>query len=67
MYACWFVRSRLGLCNFVCARMEVVNSISMDFVVGLSKSTKGFDSFWVIVDRLSKSVHLIPIKITYPM
>ena len=39
----------------------------MDFVVGLPKSLTGFDSIWVIVDRLSKSAHFIPIKITYPM
>ena len=39
----------------------------MDFVVGLPKSSKGFVSIWVIVDRLSKSAHFIPIKIIYPM
>src|SRR4030043_916053 len=43
------------------------DSISMDFVVGLPKSSKAFDSIWVIVDRLSKSAHFIPIKITYSM
>ena len=43
------------------------DSISMDFVVGLPKSSKGFVSIWVIVDRLSKSAHFIPIKIIYPM
>src|SRR4030066_2092433 len=37
------------------------DSISMDFVVGLPKSSKIFDSIWVIVDRLSQSGHFIPI------
>jgi len=38
------------------------DSISMDFVGALSKTAKGFDSIWVIVDRLTKSAHFIPIK-----
>jgi hypothetical protein len=39
--------------------------ISMDFTVGLSKTQNGYDSIWVIVDRLSKVAHFIPVKITY--
>jgi len=38
------------------------NSISMDFVGALPKTVKGFDSIWVVVDRLTKSAHFIPIK-----
>jgi len=38
------------------------DSISMDFVGALPKTMKGFDSIWVIVDRLTKSAHFIPIK-----
>ena len=37
----------------------------MDFVVGLPKTPKGYDSIWVIVDRLTKSAHFIPVKTTY--
>ena len=33
--------------------------ISMDFVVGLPRSQQNHDAFWVIVDRLTKSVHFI--------
>jgi hypothetical protein len=36
------------------------NDISMDFIVGLPLTTRKFDSIWVIVDRLTKSTHLIP-------
>ena len=39
--------------------------IAMDFVVGLPKTLDKFDSIWVIVDRLTKSAHFIPVKVTY--
>ena len=37
----------------------------MDFVTGLPKVRGGYDSIWVIMDRLTKSAHFIPIKTTY--
>lgn len=37
----------------------------MDFIVGLPRSSKGMDSIWVIVDRLSKSAHFLPVKPIY--
>ncbi|KAJ9553346.1 hypothetical protein OSB04_017391 [Centaurea solstitialis] len=36
--------------------------ILMDFVTKLPKTKKGDDSIWVIVDRLTKSAHFLPIK-----
>ena len=41
------------------------DQIAMDFVVGLPKTTKGHDAIWVIIDRLTKSAHFIPIKTTF--
>jgi hypothetical protein len=41
--------------------------ISMDFVVGLPKTFKGYDSIWVIVDRLTKTSHFLPVKTYYPV
>jgi hypothetical protein len=38
----------------------------MDFIVGLPKTSKGFDSIWVIVDRLTKSAHFLSVQIKYP-
>ena len=35
----------------------------MDFIVGLPKTSKKKDSIWVIVDRLTKSAHFIPVRI----
>ena len=39
--------------------------ISMDFIVGLPKTSKGYDSIWVIVDRLTKTAHFLPVKTTH--
>jgi hypothetical protein len=37
----------------------------MNFVVGLPRPQSGDDSLWVIVCRLTKVAHFMPIKITY--
>ena len=39
--------------------------IAMDFVSGLPHTSSGYDAIWVIVDRLTKTVHFLPIKMTY--
>jgi hypothetical protein len=39
--------------------------ISMDFIVGLPRTAKGFDSIWVIIDRLTKIAHFLPVKAKY--
>ncbi|WVZ52540.1 hypothetical protein U9M48_003588 [Paspalum notatum var. saurae] len=40
-------------------------NIHMDFIVGLPRTQKGYDSIWVIIDRFTKSAHFIPVKTTY--
>jgi hypothetical protein len=37
----------------------------MDFIVGLPRTSHGYDSIWIIVDRLMKSAHFIPVGIGY--
>jgi hypothetical protein len=39
--------------------------IGMDFIVGLPRTRDGYDSILVIVDRLTKVAHFIPVKTTY--
>ena len=39
----------------------------MDFVSGLSRSPKGHDAIWVIVDRMTKSTHFLPIQMNYSL
>ncbi|WVZ83050.1 LOW QUALITY PROTEIN: hypothetical protein U9M48_030234 [Paspalum notatum var. saurae] len=39
--------------------------IHMDFVVGLPRTQKGYDSIWVIIDRFTKSAHFLPVKTVY--
>jgi hypothetical protein len=39
--------------------------IGMNFITRLPCTSKGYDSIWVIVDRLTKVAHFIPVKITY--
>ncbi|GJS31487.1 putative reverse transcriptase domain-containing protein [Tanacetum coccineum] len=41
--------------------------ITMDFMSGLPKTPSGYDTIWVIVDRLTKSVHFLPMEKTDTM
>ena len=37
--------------------------ITMDFVTGLPRTQKQHDAIWVIVDRLTKSAHFLPVNV----
>ncbi|GJT92477.1 putative reverse transcriptase domain-containing protein [Tanacetum coccineum] len=43
------------------------DSITMDFVTKLPKLSQGYDTIWVIVDRLTKSAIFLPMRETDPM
>jgi hypothetical protein len=40
-------------------------NICMEFIMGLPRTLRGYNSIWVIVDCLTKSAHFIPISTTY--
>jgi hypothetical protein len=66
---CWSIKSDYTKPRGLLLPLSILkwkwNDISMDFIVGLSLTAHKFDSIWVIVDRLTKSTHLIPINTKY--
>ncbi|GJR07769.1 putative reverse transcriptase domain-containing protein [Tanacetum coccineum] len=49
------------------ADIATYDNIIMDFVTKLPKSSQGYDTIWVIVDRLTKSVIFVPMRETDPL
>ncbi|GKC33776.1 putative reverse transcriptase domain-containing protein [Tanacetum coccineum] len=43
------------------------DNITMDFITKLPKTSQGYDTIWVIVDRLTKSAIFVPMRETDPM
>ncbi|GKD34645.1 putative reverse transcriptase domain-containing protein [Tanacetum coccineum] len=43
------------------------DTITMDFLIKFPKTSSGYDTNWVIVDRLTKSTHFLPMKETDSM
>ena len=39
----------------------------MDFISRLPRTSSGYNSIWVIVDRLTKSAHFLPVEVRYPV
>nr|GEU60579.1 putative reverse transcriptase domain-containing protein [Tanacetum cinerariifolium] len=51
----------------VLMQQEKWDNITMDFVTKLPKAHSGNDTIWVVVDRLTKSAHFLPMKESDPM
>ncbi|GJV40424.1 putative reverse transcriptase domain-containing protein [Tanacetum coccineum] len=49
------------------ADIATYDNITMDFVTKLPRTQSGNDTIWVIVDRLTKSAHFLPMRETDPM
>ncbi|GJV50144.1 putative reverse transcriptase domain-containing protein [Tanacetum coccineum] len=49
------------------ADIATYDNITMDFVTKLPKSSQGYDTIWVIVDRLTKSAIFLPMRETDPL
>ncbi|GJR04053.1 putative reverse transcriptase domain-containing protein [Tanacetum coccineum] len=43
------------------------DNITMDFITKLPRMSSGYDTIWVVVDRLTKSAHFLPIRENDPM
>jgi hypothetical protein len=41
------------------------DDIIMDFIVGLPLNARKYNSIWMIVDRLTKSAHFMPVNTNY--
>nr|GEV62801.1 putative reverse transcriptase domain-containing protein [Tanacetum cinerariifolium] len=59
--------SRKGLGAILMQGEKKWENNTMDFVTKLPKTSSGQDTIWVIVDRLTKSVHFLPMKETDSM
>ena len=43
------------------------DQITMDFLVGLPFIGRKHDSIWVVIDRLTKSTHFLPVRTDYSL
>uniref|UniRef100_A0A2N9IE13 Integrase catalytic domain-containing protein n=1 Tax=Fagus sylvatica TaxID=28930 RepID=A0A2N9IE13_FAGSY len=63
----WNTKGPQGCCNHCLIPEWKWENISMDFVCGLPRTSKNHDAIWVVVDRLTKSAHFIPIRMNYSL
>lgn len=57
----------LGLMQSLSILKRKLDKISMDLMTSLSRTKKGCDSIWVIVDKRTKLARIISIIISYPL
>ena len=57
----------IGLLNPLSIPQWKWDNITMDFVSSFPLTRQKHDSVWVIIDKLTKSVHFIPVRMDYSM
>ncbi|KAL5554705.1 hypothetical protein UlMin_042106 [Ulmus minor] len=65
----WWPGMKKDVTKFVekCLTCQKIKAEHQRPAVGLPKTAKGHDAIWVIIDRLTKSAHFLPIRITYSL
>ena len=58
-------RHPVGLSHAIAIREWKWEVISMDFITGFPRTSRQHDSIMVVVDRLTKVAHFIPVRTTY--
>nr|GEX78724.1 putative reverse transcriptase domain-containing protein [Tanacetum cinerariifolium] len=48
-------------------KKDIAEEIATDFVTKLSRTSSGHDTIWVIIDRLTMSIHFLPRREDYKM
>ena len=43
------------------------DNVTMDFVSALPRTSSGYEVVWVVVDRLTKTAHFIPLKVGWSL
>ncbi|WVZ76415.1 hypothetical protein U9M48_024392 [Paspalum notatum var. saurae] len=61
----WEIAKYVSECDPLAIPAWKWEDVHMDFIVGLPRTQKGYDSIWVIIDRLTKSAHFLPVKTHY--
>ncbi|KAA3483059.1 reverse transcriptase [Gossypium australe] len=57
----------LGLLQLIMIPEWKWDQVTIDFVTGLSLMPRKKDAIWVVVDRLTKSAHFIPVRMGYSL
>nr|GFA02597.1 putative reverse transcriptase domain-containing protein [Tanacetum cinerariifolium] len=64
----WWPNMKADIATYVAKCLTYAkDNITMDFVTKLPKSSQGYDTIWVIVERLTKSAIFVPMRETDPM